>query len=96
MQLIVLAVFLKLHPLPLQHTPSYENSVIFAGVSLGNLAGLRMAHTTSSILAQSNAVQLTTALGILRLLRRLAVGKSLPHGTLPAIPQTLNLLPISW
>lgn len=67
-------LLLKLHPLPLKHTPSYENSVIFAGVALGCLAGMRLAHSSSSMVLPSEAGLMTSAHGLLRLARRLAVG----------------------
>jgi len=38
-QLLACAVLLRLHPLPLIYTPSYEFSVSFAGVAFGSATG---------------------------------------------------------
>ena len=38
-QLLACAVLLRLHPLPLIYTPSYEFSVSFAGVAFGTATG---------------------------------------------------------
>lgn len=71
MQLLLSALFLKLHPLPLQHTPSYENSVIFGGVSLGRLAGVNFARLR---LYNPDAKLLITGWGLIKLGRRLVIG----------------------
>ncbi len=75
-QLLLSAIFLKLHPLPLQHTPSYENSVIFGGVSLGRLAGVHFAEQRLHQFAPPDAKLLTTSWGLMRLGRRLVIGLS--------------------
>lgn len=74
MQLLLSAVFLKLHPLPLQHTPSYENSVIFGGVALGCLAGMRFSHQIAVLKAIPEERLLTSGLGLLKLARRALLG----------------------
>lgn len=75
LQLLLSAIFLKLHPLPLQHTPSYENSVIFGGVSLGCLLGLRFQQHTLKLVALSETKLLSTGWGLAMLARRLVIGK---------------------
>ena len=75
-QLAFTVLFLKLHPLPLQHTPSYENSVIFAGVALGNVAGLRLAHSSPAFFGTPETRLLLSPVGLLKLARRMLVG---PH-----------------
>ena len=80
-QLAFTVLFLKLHPLPLQHTPSYENSVIFAGVALGNVAGLRLAHSSPAFFGTPETRLLLSPIGLLKLARRMLVG---PHLKPPA------------
>lgn len=83
LQLALSAVFLKLHPLPLLHTPSYENSVIFGGVSLGCLLGVRFQHHTIKLVALSETALLSTPFGLYRLARRLFVGESVSSSSHP-------------
>jgi len=85
-------LFLKLHPLPLQHTPSYENSVIFAGVSLGCLLGLRFSHQSVNFFGPPEARLLTSGAGLLRLSRRVVLGQPPP---LPPTPPHHTRRPLS-
>ncbi|KAK9823486.1 hypothetical protein WJX72_003099 [[Myrmecia] bisecta] len=69
-------VLLRLHPKPLQHTPSYEFTASFAGVCFGVVAGVNHSSLAGrQYFAQSYALDmLASKQGLLHLLRRSCVG----------------------
>ena len=76
LQLILSALFLKLHPLPMQYTPSYQNSVIFAGVGLGVVAGLNFSHQERNFQGISEDRRILTPVGLALLLLRILIGET--------------------
>ena len=74
-QLTCSIIFLKLHPLPIQHTPSYENSVIFAGVCWGIGLGLARYHASVDFFAASSLTTFPTSKAIFIFWRRMVVGE---------------------
>ena len=75
-QLLCCVVLLRLHPLPLIYTPSYEFSVSFAGVAFGTATGLRRAkhlHVAGALLPV-----LWRQGGVIAVVRRLALGELPP------------------
>jgi hypothetical protein len=82
LQLLCCVVLLRLHPLPLIYTPSYEFSVSFAGVAFGTATGLRRAkhlHVAGALLPL-----LWREGGAIAVIRRLALG------TLCTLPYALS------
>ena len=78
-QLLACAVLLRLHPLPLIYTPSYEFSVSFAGVAFGTATGLRRAkhlHVAGALLPI-----LWREGGAIAVVRRLALGAAATSDT---------------
>ena len=75
-QVLASIVFLRLHPKPLRHTPSYEFTTSFGGVCWGIVVGMSRQWRMYSQNTPGRFVQIIQSrLGVIALIQRVAVGK---------------------
>ena len=68
-------LFLRLHPKPMQYTPSYEFTVSFVGVGFGTVSGTARTVASYEVFNRMGP-HLLTQQGVLFILRRMFVGAS--------------------
>ena len=66
-------LFLRLHPKPMQYTPSYEFTVSFVGVGFGTVSGTARTVASYEVFNRMGP-HLLTQQGVLFILRRMFVG----------------------
>ena len=75
-QALASIVFLRLHPKPLRHTPSYEFTTSFGGVCWGIVVGMSRQQLMYKQNIPGRFVQIIQSrLGVMALIQRVAVGK---------------------
>jgi hypothetical protein len=77
LQLAACCILLKLAPLPLKHTPSYEFTTSFLGVAFGISMGINASYR-HGYLSGSLVPRLVSLDGLIAIARRVAVGESHP------------------
>lgn len=77
-QVLASIVFLRLHPKPLRHTPSYEFTTSFGGVCWGIVAGVSRQWRMYSQNTPGRFLQIIQSrAGVMALIQRVAVGEHL-------------------
>lgn len=75
-QALASIVFLRLHPKPLQHTPSYEFTTSFGGVCWGIVVGMSRQWLMYKQNTPGRFIQIIQSrAGVMALIQRVAVGK---------------------
>lgn len=77
-QALASIVFLRLHPKPLRHTPSYEFTTSFGGVCWGIVVGMSRQWLIYKQNSPGRFVQIVQSrAGVMALIQRVAVGEQL-------------------
>ena len=80
LQVLASIVFLRLHPMPLRHTPSYEFTTSFGGVCWGIVIGVSRQYRVYLQNQPGRFAQIIqTRAGMLALLQRIALGTCAEH-----------------
>ena len=75
-QALASIVFLRLHPKPLRHTPSYEFTTSFGGVCWGIVVGMSRQWTMYSHNRPGRFLEIVQSrAGVMALIQRVAVGE---------------------
>ena len=76
MQVLASIVFLRLHPKPLRHTPSYEFTTSFAGVCWGIVGGMSRQHLMYQQNMPGRFMQIIQSrAGVVALIQRITIGQ---------------------
>lgn len=89
-QALASIVFLRLHPMPLRHTPSYEFTASFGGVCWGLVVGMSRQHLIYTHNSPGRFAQIIQSrAGVIALLQRVSLGEVAGMLYAAILPQTL-------